>query len=386
MTRSVALLALAQAIVQSGSIHLTTTGALIGVALAGSEAFSTWPASLHVIVALAMTMPASFVMARLGRKTGFFIAFAVGLGGVLVAAQGIYTQAFWLFAAGAAIMGVLTAFGNYFRFAAVEAVDEARKPQAISLVLTGGVLAAFVGPYLSNWGAAFFPQAIFTGGYLLLLPLYAVAIAIVSGLKFSRPIAVQVSIRRSFKDIVHEPKFLGVVFVGASAYLIMVLIMTATPLAMHREHMGLEATTQVIRGHLLGMFVPSFFTGSLIARFGARTIILTGTLLFAACIGINFHGVTYWHYFVSLVLLGIGWNFLFISASQMLTTLVRADHMSAAQALNDFVIALGQASAIAITGKLHALVGWQWLNVLTIPLLPLVVFVGYRLTRGAQRP
>lgn len=370
---------------QSGSIHLTTTGALIGVALAGSEAFSTWPASLHVLVALAMTMPASFVMARLGRKTGFFIAFVVGLAGVLLAAQGIYARSFWIFAAGAAVMGVLTAFGNYFRFAAVEAVDEKRKPQAISLVLTGGVLAAFVGPYLSTWGANFFPQAVFTGGYLILLPLYALAILIVSGLSFPKPIAVQVSIRRSFKDILHEPKFLGVVFVGASAFLVMVLIMTATPLAMHREHMGLEATTQVIRAHLLGMFVPSFFTGSLIARFGARTIIIAGVLLFAACIGINFHGVSYWHYFVSLVLLGIGWNFLFVSASQMLTTLVRADHMSAAQALNDFIIALGMASAIAITGKLHALVGWQWLNVLTIPLLPIVMIVGLRLTHGSRR-
>jgi MFS family permease len=385
VNRSVALLALAQAIVQSGSIHLTTTGALIGVVLTSSEAVSTWPASLHVIIALSMTMPASFIMSRLGRKRGFLIGFVLGLLGVLMAARGVESGSFFLFAAGAAAMGVLTAFGSYFRFAAVEAVDAENKSQAISLVLTGGVLAAFVGPYLSTWGAAAVPGSVFTGGYLLLLPMYALAVLIVLGLKFEKPIVVQVSIRKSFRDILREPAFLGVVFVGASAYLTMVLIMTATPLAMHREHMGLEATTQVIRAHLLGMFVPSFFTGSLIARFGARRIIITGALLFAACIGINFHGVSYWHYLVSLVLLGVGWNFLFVSASQMLTSVVRNDHMSAAQALNDFIIALGQASAIAITGKLHTLVGWQWLNVVTLPLIPAILLVGVYITSGRKR-
>lgn len=380
MNRSVFFLALAQAIVQSGSIHLTTTGALIGMELSGRESASTWPASFHVAVILAMTMPASFFMSKWGRKSGFLFAFVMGLLGACLAALGVYKNKFLLFASGAAIMGFLTAFGNFFRFAAVEAVSENQKSTAISLVLTGGVLAAFTGPYLANWGASLFNNSLFTGGYALLIPMYLLGMLLVFSLTFPRPPVVQVSIRKSFRDILGQPQFLGIVFLGTAAYLVMVLIMTATPLAMHKDHMGLTATTQVIRGHLLGMFVPSFFTGGLIRKYGVRRIIFAGALLFAFCIGINFHGVSYWHYLSSLVLLGIGWNFLFVSASQMLTTRIRANHQTAAQALNDFMITIGLVFAIGITGKLHESIGWQWLNVVTIPFIPGFIVVGWLLT------
>ncbi len=382
MKLSISLLALCQAIAQSGNIHLTTTGALIGLALTGSDTMSTWPASLSVVVTLLVTIPASIFMGRYGRKTGFIFAFAAGIAGAAVAALAVVQNSFPLFLLGTGLIGFLVGFAGYFRFAAVELVDVSWRSRAISFVLAGGVIAAFLGPSLSKWGLNLVTGAPFAGGYLLWLPLATLAVIILAGLRFPMPARRHISLVASLRYLLGHSPLLSLILLGAGAYIIMAMIMTATPLAMHHHHMGFEATTQVIRAHMLGMFIPSFFTGHLIQRFGVRTIVVVGAICYGICVAVNFMGtgyspqVTYWQFMSSLILLGIGWNFLFVSASQLLVSNIEPEHQGAAQALNDFFIAAGIALSIAFTGKLHETLGWQWLNIATIPLVLLVVFIG----------
>ncbi len=375
--RPVALLALCQAVFQAGSIHLTTSSALISLALTNDEAVSTWPSSLAVFSALAMTMPASFLMARFGRRFGFFTALVAGSVGAAVMVAGIVLGSFPLFLAGAPFLGVLFSFTNYLRFAAVEIVPVVDRARAISLVLVGGVFAAFIGPSLTRLGTPLISGHTFAGGYLLLLPLYVIAAVTLLQIRFRKSVVVRRPVRESLGFLLRNAGFYRLVFLGAGAYIVMVLLMTATPLAMHHHHLGFEATTDVIRAHVLGMFVPSFFTGHLIARWGARPVIAVGALCFAACIGVNFLGHGYWHFLSSLVFLGVGWNFLFVSASQMLTASIAAEHQSSAQALNEFIISAGSAVSISMTGKLHQLFGWQNLNLLATPLVILLLWAGF---------
>jgi len=398
MKLQIGLLALCQAIAQSGNIHLTTTSALIGLSLTGSGTMSTWPASLSVIVTLLVTIPASVFMGRYGRKAGFILSFSVGIAGALVAATGVAQRSFGLFLVGTGLMGFLFGFASYLRFAAVELVETAWRSRAISLVLAGGVIAAFLGPSLSKWGLNFVANAPFAGGFILWLPLAALAVAIVIGIRFQPAARRHISLAASLRHLVKHSPLPSLIFLGAGAYVIMAMIMTATPLAMHHHHMGFEATTQVIRAHMLGMFVPSFFTGHLIKRFGVRAIVVTGALFYAICIAINFVGtgygstgspqvaawVTYWKFMSSLILLGVGWNFLFVSASQLLVANIEPEHQTAAQALNDFFIAGGIALSIGFTGKLHETLGWQWLNIVTIPLIPAMVVVGVKLAKSTD--
>ncbi len=381
MSRYIPLLALVQAIIQSGNIHLTTTGSLIALALVQNEAQSTWPASLSIFLMLVMTIPASFIMARFGRKAGFIGALATGAAGAALATFGIMETRFSYFLGGSALMGINLAFAGYLRFAAVELVDGAWRARAISFVLAGGVLAAVAGPYLSKWGYHLVPGHPFAGGYLLLLPLFAIAALLLSVVKFKPPVIKRAALLDSLGYLLSNGTFLTLVFLGVGAYVVMALLMTATPLAMHHHHLGFESTTEVIRAHILGMFVPSFFTGHLIHRFGVRRIVVAGALLYVACAAINYQPASYWTFMASLILLGIGWNFLFVSASQLLTALVEPQHQSAAQALNDFVIAAGTALSIAFTGALHEFAGWQVLNLFSLPLVALLAVAGYSLGR-----
>lgn len=377
MLRNVPLLALCQTIFQSGNIHLTTSGSIIALALGANEALATWPASVSVITALAMTMPASFIMARFGRRAGFLLALLFGAAGATVAAFGIISQSFGLFLLSAILLGALFGFTNYLRFAAVEIVAEPERTRAISLVLAGGVFAALLGPSMTSLGYHLVAGFPFAGGYLLFLPLYVLAVVLLFAIRFRPPLVTRPRLGSSLAILLRDRGFLRIVFLGTGAYVTMVLLMTATPLAMHHEHLGFEATTQVIRAHVLGMFVPSFFTGHIIGRFGIRRVIAAGAVLFAICIGVNFTGSSYWHFMSSLILLGIGWNFLFVSASRLLTAEIAAEHQTSAQALNDFVIAAGAALSISFTGKLHQLIGWQYLNLAALPLVVLLLAAGF---------
>lgn len=381
---NICLLALCQAIAQSGNTNLATTGALIGLGLTGSQAKSTWPIAVSIFATLLTTIPASLFMARYGRRAGFLIAFASGITSALLISLAVTRGSFTLFILGAAAMGVMMGTTGYLRFAAVELVGAEWRSRAISFVLAGGVIAGLLGPSLSNWGAGIFPHAPLGGGYALWLPLAALAMGLIAVIGFKAPTARSVKISDSLHYLPAETNLVAIVFVATAAFLVMAVIMTATPLAMHHHHLGFDATTEVIRAHMLGMFVPSFFTGYLIRYFGQRTVIAAGCLLYLICIAVNFTDIGYWNFMTALILLGVGWNFLFVAASQFLVAQIPAEHQGAAQAINDFVVAAGLALSVAFTGKVHELVGWQNLNLVAIPMVLLLFYVGFfKIARAA---
>lgn len=383
---NIALLAICQAIAQSGNTNLATTGALIGLGLTGSEAMSTWPMAVSIFATLLTTIPASLLMARFGRRTGFLIAFASGVASALCISLAVTRGSFPLFITGTAAMGIMMGTTGYLRFAAVELVPEEWRSRAISLVLAGGVIAAIAGPSLSKWGAGIFPLAPLGGGYALWLPLAAIAMVLIALVGFKAPAARSLRVADSLRYLIAETNLVAIIFMATAAFLVMAVLMTATPLAMHHHHLGFESTTEVIRAHMLGMFVPSFFTGYLIRYFGQRTVIAAGCLFYLICIAVNFADIGYSNFMAALILLGVGWNFLFVAASQLLVAQIPAEHQGAAQAMNDFIVAAGLALSVAFTGKVHELIGWQKLNLLAIPLVLLLFYVGVIKIARARQP
>ena len=347
---------------------MTSTNTLIGLDLTGNESLSTLPISLNILATLFLTIPASFFMARFGRRSGFLMGIFLGLIGVSLLSLGIHNKNFFLFATGTVFMGFLNGFSTYFKFAAAEVAPKDFKSRAVSLVLASGVIAALIGPNLYKWGLQLLTDSGFLGGYLLLFLIYTVAFIIMVFLKTEKPAAMNWRTSKSTKELLFKTPLLKIILLGSIAFIVMVMIMTATPLGMNHHHFHVEDIAQVIQFHVLGMFVPSFFTGSLIKRFGDRKIMLAGTGLFLICILINFLGNSYLHFVYSLILLGIGWNFLFVGATTLLAYQIPTEDQPKAQALNDFFIAAFAALSIASSGKLHATLGWANLNLFAIPI------------------
>ena len=352
---------------------ISTTGSLIGLDLTASESLSTLPVSLNVIASLCMTIPASFFMAKYGRRNGFLLATFLGIIGTSLVYIGVTGKQFYLFCMGIVFMGFVPGFGNYFRFAATEVSRPEIRSQAISFVLASGVIAAFIGPNLSSWGSQLPGNSDFSGGYLFLYPLYLLAIVLLLFLKIKKP-AVPMNWKsgRSSVELFRKTKLSETISLGGISFVVMVLIMTATPLGMRHHHHQIREIAQVIQFHMLGMFVPSFFTGTLIKRFGDRKVMLSGTFLFIFCVLINFIDQTYLHFSVSLILLGVGWNFLYLGATTMLAENIEAVDQPKAQALNDFLVTGLAAISVAFSGKLYEIFGWANLNLISLPL----VFLG----------
>ena len=263
MIQNLLIIFLCQALVQSGSILLTSTNTLIGLNLTGSESLSTLPVSLNILAALILTIPASFFMARFGRKIGFIVGILLGIVGTSFVILGLSIKSFPIFCTGSIFMGFLTSFSTYFRFAAAEVSHRDFKSRAVSIVLASGVIAALIGPNLYKWGLTLLSGSGFMGGFFLLYPIYFSALIIILFLNTGKPAAMNWKTSKSTKELLFKTPLLKIIGLGSIAFVVMVLIMTATPLGMHHHHFNLEEITQVIQYHVLGMFVPSFFTGSL---------------------------------------------------------------------------------------------------------------------------
>jgi MFS family permease len=375
MYKNLIIIFLSLALVQSGSLLMTSTNTLIGLDLTGSESLSTLPVSLNIIASLLLTIPASFFMARFGRKSGFLLGILFGLVGTSFVILGLHTRSFVIFCMGSIFMGFLNSFSTYFRFAAAEVSNRDFKSRAVSLVLASGVIAALIGPNLYKWGLSVFQELKFMGGFILLYPLYAIAFTILLFLNTGKPAAMNWRTSKSTKELLLKTPLLKIIALGSFAYIVMVLIMVATPLGMNHYHFGMNDITQVIQFHVLGMFVPSFFTGSLIKRFGDRKIMLAGAILFLICAWINFIGHSHMHFISSLILLGVGWNFLYVGATTLLSYQIHAEDQPKAQALNDFFVTAFAAISIASSGKLHEALGWANLNLLAVPITILGIVI-----------
>ena len=373
MNRSVTQLVVAQAIMMSVNSLMVTSAAIIGSQLADNPAWASLPLALQFVAVTATTIPASLLMRAIGRRGGFLVASLIGIAGASCASLGIYLDSFVLFCCGALGTGVYTAFGHYFRFAAIEVVVPEKKNTALSYVLAGGVVAAIVGPNLANLSREVFALT-YLGTMLSVVVLYGLNTINFLVIKLPKPTPRSSRpATRPMLQIASQPAFIAAVASAALGYSVMVLLMTATPLEMmHRQH-GFGDVVFVIQWHVLGMFVPSFFTGHLINRFGVQRIIQSGMGMMLICILIHFNGHSVTHFWIALLLLGVGWNFMFIGGTSLLSEAYREGENSKAQAFNDFVVFSLAAISSASAGALLFWLGWQLVNYAALPLLCLAL-------------
>ncbi|MCU1729361.1 MFS transporter [Pseudomonas sp. 7P_10.2_Bac1] len=372
MHHQVGVLAGAQALFQTVSVLVMTIGGLAGAQMTSRAELATLPiASMFLGTALAM-FPASSLMARAGRRFGFMLGSLLGILGGTVAAYGIWLNSLALLALGTFFVGTYQAFAQFYRFAASEVADDSFRPKAISLVLAGGIVAALAGPLLARLGQSWLVPQYF-GSFVLLSITATLALGVLAFLKMpsTEKIAISLDKGRSWGQIVSQPAYLVALFGAVTGYGVMILAMTATPLAMVHHHHSLSTAATVIQLHVLGMFLPSFFTGALISRIGTLWVMLLGVLLLTLHVMTTWTGTGFNSFASALVLLGVGWNFLFIGGTTLLTTTYSPAEKSRAQATNDMAIfAVGLACSFGAGGLLN-MFGWQTLNALLLPWLGL---------------
>jgi len=379
--RNVALLAAAQALVLSSSVLAMTLGALVGGQLAPDKSLATLPIAAIVVGTALTTIPAAAFMRRVGRRVGFLTGASFGVASGLLSAYAVYSGAFLLFVIAHALLGVYQGFTNYYRFAAGEAAAPDFKARAISWVIAGGVVAAVLGPQLAYWPRDWWPPQ-FLGSYLAQAVLGVAALFALAQLRIPAPRAAAARAPgRSGIELARQPAFLVAMGGAAVAYAVMLLVMTATPVAMVGHGHGVGDAVQVIQWHVLGMFAPSFFTGALIARFGAPRVMAVGLALLGGHVAIALTGTELPHFLTGLVLLGVGWNFAFVGGTALLTSAYREGEQAKAQAINDFVVFGTVAAASLSSGWLYHQFGWQALNLVALPFLAVALFAALGLSR-----
>jgi len=365
---TVAILALSQALFLSAAAVTFTFSALAGYALAEDKAVSTLPLALMTVATALTTIPASLLMAQLGRRRGFQLGALFGAASGGVCAGAIAMGSFWLFCLGSALMGVFQGFAMYYRFAAADAADPPSKAKAVSWVLAGGFVAALAGPQIATWSRGAVPAAEFAGSYLAIVALSLSSIAVLAWLRMPQPGPAEARGGRPLSAIARQPAFVVAVLNAVVAYGVMSFVMTASPLAVVAEGHGADAAASVTRWHLLGMFAPSFVTGGLVARFGVTRVLLAGAGLLLASAAIALADATaLTHYHVALLLLGVGWNFLFIGGTTLLAETYRPSERAKAQAANEFLVFGTAALATLAAGGVQTGFGWTAVNWAAVP-------------------
>ncbi|MBL8630732.1 MAG: MFS transporter [Rhodospirillaceae bacterium] len=383
---TVGILSLAQALAMTGVSIVTLTTGLAGAYLSDNPAFATVPMAAQYVATMFCTYPAAMLMRHYGRRFGFTLGQAFGFLGACLSAYALLQQSFALFLAAGVLLGVHNAFWGFYRFAAAEAADAAFKARAISLVMAGGVLAAFAGPELAKLTRNLLAPVLFAGCYTVVA---ALCVANIGLLQFGRlpgaPAAAPQMGGRTWQQLLQDPRYLAAVAAGMASYGVMVLVMAATPLSMADCGLTFDDSAFVIEWHLLAMFTPSFFTGALIQRLGTTRIILIGFVLNAICMIANLSGTTLLNFWVGLVALGFGWNFMYVGATNLLTDTYRPEERDTAQATNDTMVFAAIALATFASGALQQTWGWAAVN--AIVALPLV-FAGVAMLglRAKPRP
>ncbi|MFA0574117.1 MFS transporter [Vibrio splendidus] len=376
MNRNVWLLSLCQALLMTGNILLISVIGLIGKQIAPSVSMITLPVALQFLGLMAATIPASLISGKLGRKRGFSIGNVVGITGASLATYALSQQNFYLFCFATFLLGIGIGFGTLYRFAAIEVCDENARHRAISISMAGGVLAAVLGPNLAIMSQQWSADGLYIGAFASLIGLNILALLILQTIQFPK---VSFNSQAPKADplgvIVKAPNFIGAVFAAMVAYAVMNILMTATPLAMIGCGFDFTKAAGVIEWHVLGMFVPAFFTGSLIEKFGSRMMILAGGILFVVCIVINIHGESIWHFRAALVVLGVGWNFMFIAATGLFSQSYQSQNKAKAQAFNEFIVFGCVTITAMLSGWLESTAGWQNLNIYVLPFVLAVILL-----------
>lgn len=370
--KNVTVLAALQALLFTNNSTAIALNGLAGYALAANKSLATLPVTGWVVGAALTTFFASLLMKRIGRKGGFTIGALIGIVGAAICCLALYRGNFWLFVAGTTVFGVYNAFGQYYRFAAADAAVGDFKAKAISYVLAGGLVGGIVGPTISKYTKDALPVA-FLGAYLTLIAFLVVVLFVIRLLDIPPPSEAEAKESgRPLAAIMAQPAFVVAVLCAAFGYGVMNLLMTATPLAMGICGHPYSAAATVISWHVIGMFAPSFFTGALIKRFGVLQIMLWGVVLNAATVAIALSGIEVAHFWLALFILGVGWNFLYIGGTALLTETYRPAEKAKAQGANDMLIFLVMATSSFASGMLLEANGWAMLNYLALPFVAIM--------------
>ncbi len=388
--RNLVLLFLAQAVFSSGSVVLVTVGGVVGSRIASAPGLATLPVSLMVIGTAATTVPASLLMERFGRRAGFGAASILAGLSALVAASAVGADAFVPFCAAAVGIGATMAFGQQLRFAAAESVAPARAGQAVSFILLGSIGGALLGGELAARSESVDPTHPFRFAFLGLAAAHVVALLLVSLLRplgAARPSAGVAGEVRPLRDIVRSPGFALAVASGVVGQGVMTFLMTATPVSMHvLDGHGMAQTAGVVRAHVIAMYAPSLVSGLLISRLGTRRMMALGALVMLGCVAAGFAGHAVMHYGITLVLLGVGWNFLFVGGTTALVATYRPAERFRAQAVNEFSVFGAAAMASLLAGSLVLSFGWERVLLLVVPVLVAMLAILALSRRRAAAP
>jgi predicted MFS family arabinose efflux permease len=384
--RNVLILAACQTLYMSGTSLMITTSPLIGQNLAPDPQWATVPLAAHHCGVMAATIPASQIMRVIGRRPGFMMATLFGMTGASIAGLAVLEAWFWVFCLGVFVVGWFNGFAVFYRFAAADISPPAFRPKAISWVLTGGLFAAVLGPQLANLTKDWIEPVLFAGSYFSLIGVYILNLILVSFVRIP-PLtdAERATSGRPLLQILAQPKCMVAVITAFVAYGVMSLLMTSTPLAMAGCGFAFSDSSLVISAHIIGMFAPSFFTGSLISKFGTLRIMLVGILINVICVGVDLAGLHFLNFAVGLFLLGVGWNFMFIGATTLLTETHEPSERAKIQGFNDFLI-FGTITVAAVSsGNLLHYFGWTIVNYGVLPFLCLVLLMVVWLVRAEAR-
>ncbi len=370
--RNALVLALAQAFYGMSAVNIIITAGLVGTQIAPSVSWATLPVSTFVIGTALSTVPASLFMRRVGRRPGFLTGAGFGVIGALICVIAIFQRNFWLFSFGTMLQGTYQAFAGYYRFAAADTASPAFRPKAISWVMLGGIAAATFGPMIVIASRGLFQPVMFAGNFAAVAILSIVAMGIVSLVQIPHTREeTRSSDARPLSVILRQPRLIVAILCGMMAYGMMNLVMTATPLAMVACGFTVDDSAWVIQWHALAMYIPSFFTGGLIARFGVERVLAAGMGLLALAGVAGIAGIDYANFAIGLILLGIGWNFGYVGGTALVTECYRPSEKAKVQAVNDFCVFATVATASLTSGKLLAFFGWSAVNVAVFPMVGL---------------
>src|ERR1700709_1674446 len=379
-------LAAAQALTGANSAVIFATGSIVGATLAPSISLATVPLSMYVLGLAAGTLPTGAISRTYGRRVAFIIGTGCGVLTGLLGAFAILHASFILFCCAASLGVLYGAVSQSYRFAAADGASAAYRPKAVSWVMAGGVFAGVLGPQLVQWTMDIWPPYLFACSFVAQAMVAIVAMAVLSGVDAPKPAPSDLHGGRPLFTIARQPRFIAAALCGVISYPMMNLVMTSAPLAMKMCGLSVSDSNFGIQWHIVAMYGPSFFTGSVIARFGAPKIVALGLILEAVAAGIGLSGITAVHFWVTLIVLGVGWNFAFVGASALVLETHRAQERNKVQAFNDFLVFGTMALGSFSSGQLLAHYGWSAVNMVVFPPvllgLGILAFASFAKRRG----
>ena len=355
---------------------------IVGLKISPIASLATLPTSLSIVGTAVFSFFAAKIMGKIGRKKGFMLSSIYSSLAALLGAFSIYSENFILFCISCFVIGTGIAFTHQYRFAAAETVEKNDSSRAISILLLATILSALIGPNVANFTKNIISEHLYTGSYISLAVLLIIPVFLLAFYRTDnnpKTIKNTNSNQRSYLELLQNPIILQAIVTAAFAYSMMSFIMTATPISMYKIHgFTLGSTSIVIQLHIIGMFLPSLITGSLIKKYGHSVIIYSGSLIYLICISLSFFDQTFINYLIALILLGIGWNFLFIGGTSLLVLCYKDNEKFKVQGFNDVIVFSIQSIASLIAGYSILKFSWNQINTICIPLILLIIIVSIR--------